>query len=204
MRGLRRLPAAGISPHQQAPAPRPAVSPAPAAQAHLPVAPSGARGSRAPSARRDSPPSSGSSRTLSRGSRRGLLRAPRAAPIAAGPGEGEGGRTAGSRSALPGGPRRPSAQELGRRCSCRSRSPNPRRPEPEPRAPGTSESSRAAAAAAAAAAAKPRPATPPPRRGGEELAVGGGVWRGMGNPGKEARGCGGPEPGRGVEAVPNT
>lgn len=72
----------------------------------------------------------------------------------------EGSRRAHSdaRTALRGGPRRPSAPERGRRCSSHSRS--LRRPPPEPRAPGTSESSRAAAAAAA----KPRPATPPPRR----------------------------------------
>lgn len=118
-----------------------------------------------PAARRDSPPSSGNSRTLSRGSRRRLLGVPGAAAIAAGSGRGAGRRTAGVRTALRGGPGRPSAPERGRRCSSRSRSPSPRRPEPEPRAAGTSEPSRAAAAGvAAAAAARPRPATPPPRR----------------------------------------
>lgn len=141
----------------------------------------------APPARRDSPLSSCSSRTLSTGSRRGLLGAPRAAPITAGSGKGAGGHTPDARTALRGGPGRQSALERGRRCSSRSRS--PRSPAGAARAAYLRILARHRhrhrrcqapprdAPSPPAAARRPAPSTPPPRGGGVELTVGGGVWR---------------------------
>lgn len=143
----------------------------------------------APPARWDSPLSSGSSRTLSTGSRRGLLGDSRAAPITAGSGWAHGGRADCA-------PRRPQeAERTGERAPLQQPQPEPRAsPARAARAPYLRVLARHRhrrcqapprdAPSPPAAARRPAPSTPPPRGGGVELTVGGGVWRWIPNGGR--------------------
>lgn len=217
-RGLGHFPAAGTSHPQGASPPLQGVFPAPAAQAHIlgcSLLPAGLPHfpSPAPPARWDSPPSSCSSRTLIRGSRRTLLGAPRAACIAAVRGRQLVGarRACELRSAAGPGAERTGG---GRPCSSRSRSASPSRPEPSGagaarrwylrvlarrrRRRRRHQAPPRDAPSPPAAERRPAPSTPPPSRGGEELKLGRGLERGRAEGGRTCGEWGGPERGSGA------